>query len=549
MLTGAARARLADTPSLGAGNFLQHVREVRPGAEEVLWCDPDFTGPAGTIETVLTLDRLTALVETYAGWYHAHGVRPRDPVAVHTGSAMELVVNFLALSGLGAIPALVNGNLAAEVSYAYVRRLGAVGVFTDAAHAAAMCWPGDEGFGFHATAAVIRPKHRELLPATHPYRHHALDPVLITHSSGTTGVPKAVCVNHQGFFAATRYRLTLPLPQGFERVVSALPGSHNSAITMVMLALLSGLPIRILSSQTGDAVLGAIEEFRPTMVAAFAGTYADLATRDLTGRDLSSVMYWYNSGDAAHRAHIRAMIRLGHHTESTAEGRRTAPGSFFHDGLGSSEMGHSLFYNIHKPGDDVPLRCVGKPYEFVEAVVLSEDGDLLPPYQVGRLGVKSPTITPGYWNDSLTTHRSQLRGFWLTGDLVYRDERGLFYHVDRVTDAIRTGEGQLYSVWAEELLLDAFPELMDCTVFGAATGAGPADAYALLQPRPGATCCADSTEWVRRVNEVLAGTGMPGVAKVILIGDHDLPLGPTGKVKKRELRARYRALVGGGAVA
>ncbi len=547
MLTGAVRARLADTPSLGAGNFLQHVRGVRPGTEEVLWCDPDFTGPGGIVETVFTMDRLTELVETYAGWYHAHGVRPRDPVAVHTGSAMEFVVNFLALSGLGAVPALVNGNLAAEVGYAYVRRLGVVGVFTDAEHAAALCRPADEGLGFHATAAVIRPQHRALLPAAHPYRHDALDPVLITHSSGTTGVPKAVCVNHQGFFAATRYRLRLPLPQGFERVASALPGSHNSAITVMMQSLLAGLPVRILSNQTGDAVLAAIEEFRPTMVAAFAGTYADLAARDLTDRDLSSVVCWYNSGDAAHRVHIRAVIQLGHHTELTAEGRRMVPGSFFHDGLGSSEMGHSLFYNIHKPGEEKPLRCVGKPYEFVEAVVLSEEGDLLPPHQVGRLGVKSPTITAGYWNDSLTTYRSLLRGYWLTGDLVYRDERGRFYHVDRVTDAIRTGDGQLYSVWAEELLLDAFPALVDCTVFG--VGVGAADAYALLQPRPGATSGADCTDWVRRVNEVLADAGMPGVDKVILIGARDLPLGPTGKVKKRELRARYQALVEDGAVA
>jgi acyl-coenzyme A synthetase/AMP-(fatty) acid ligase len=540
MLTGEIRARLAADPSLGAGNFLQHVRRVRPGDEEVLWGDPDFLAPGGGTETVLTLDRLNELVETYAGWYAANGVRPRDPVAVHTGSATEIMVNFLALSGLGAVPALVNANLSAATAADYIRRVQATAAFTDAARAPVL---GSVDGVVPVTSEQIRPGCRADLPETYPYRHDPLDPVLITHSSGTTGVPKAVCANHGGFFAATRYRLTRPLPQGHGRVLSALPPSHNSGVTMVMLSLLTGMPVRILGSQDADTVLAAIEEFRPSMVAAFSSTYAELAGRDLTARDLSSVVLWYNSGDAAHRAHIRAVTRVGHHVEVTAEGRRVVPGSLFHDGLGSSEMGHSLFHQIHRPGEERPARCVGRPYEFVEAAILSAVGEELPPYRVGRLGVRSPTVTPGYWNDSVTTYRSRLRGYWLTGDLAYRDENGHFYHVDRVTDAISTIGGDLYSVWAEELLLDAFPELDDCTIVEAtAAGERPPDAYALLDLPPARRGA--GTGWTRRINEVLAGEGMPPIARAYVIGSDDLPLGPTGKVKKRELRLRYRAAIG-----
>lgn len=542
MLSGVVRARLADDPTLGAGNYLQFLRKVLTGSQKVIWCAPDFHAPDGTAPTVLTLDRLNEIVETYAGWYHRHGVRPRDPIVVYTDSALEYVVNFLALSGLGAVPALVNSNLSAEVTRDYAQRLGAVGAFTDAAHRAALRGPETSELIFHVTSADITPADRAGLPTSYPYQHGNGDPVLITHSSGTTGTPKAVCATHQSFFAATRYRLSLPLPQGFERILSALPGSHNSAITVVMQSLLSGLPLHILSSQTGENVLEAIEKFRPTMVAAFASIYADLATRDLSGRDLFSVVYWYNSGDAAHHAHIRVLTRLGHHVEVTAEGRVRMPGSFFHDGLGSSEMGHSLFYNIHKPDVIKRLRCIGIPYGFVEAVVLSEEGEPLPPYQIGRLGVKSPTISPGYWNDSLTTYRSWLRGYWLTGDLVYCDERGAFFHVDRVTDTIRTPDGQMYSVWAEELLLDAFSEVLDCTIFGVTSTQGTTDAYVLLQLRDTIDTVPEDA-WRSRANKLLTSNGMPGVTRVFTADGSDLPVGPTGKVQKRQLRARYQQLV------
>lgn len=547
MLTGAVRARLAADQSLGAGSFFHHVRDVRPGDEEVLWCDPDFRCPDGHTETVLTLNHLANVVETYAGWYQANGVRPRDPVVVSSGSALGCVVNFLALTGLGAIPALVNGNLPAAVAAEYVGRLGAVGSFADAAHADVLRGAvAPDGIRFVATYDDVRPGDRASLPPGYPYQHHALDPVLITHSSGTTGDPKAVCVNHAGFFAATRYRLTQPLPQGYERVLSALPPSHNSGVTMVMLSLLTGMPARIMSTQDADAVLAAIEAFRPTMVAAFAGTYADLADRDLSRHDLSSVTVWYNSGDTAHRAHIRAIIQAGSHVENTGEGRRVVPGSIFHDGLGSSEMGHSLFRSIHRPGEEKPRRCIGKPYEFVEAVVLADDGATLPSHRIGRLGVKSPTITPGYWNDSVATYRARLRGYWLTGDLVYQDDDGYFYHVDRVTDAISVPGRQLFSVWAEELLLDSFPELEDCTVVGLDSGNDRhAEAHALLTMRPGSNSGGD---WAGRINAVLADAGMPGIARAAIVADGDLPYGPTGKVKKRELRVRSQVPGGRGSV-
>ncbi|WP_105971674.1 class I adenylate-forming enzyme family protein [Streptomyces geranii] len=547
------RARICSDTELGAGNVLARLTAYdRPRDEVVLRTDGNWQAPDGSRPTQLTLGELCEVVETYAGWYAAQGVRPRDPVALHSYSSAEFAVNFLALTSLGAIPSFVNGNLPPDIAREYVRRQGAVGAFTDREHHDVLS--AAPGLGFCATAADIRPEHRASLPPapSYPYRHDPTDPVLISHSSGTTGMPKGVPHTHRTLMYAQLHRLRYSTGTDMERTLVGLPGAHNAMVATLLYCLLLRTDIKLLSSQRGGEVLDAIEEFRPTTVLAFAGTFGEMAAEDLTARDLSSVQVWFNTGDAAHEAHIRALVRHGSHQTIGKDLRRVrVDGSVFVDGLGSSEAGYSVFHNRHTKDTSAYSRCVGRPISFAEAAVLAEDGTPLPPGEIGRLGLKSPTLTPGYWNDSLTWNRMRLGGYWLTGDLAHQDEDGNFYHLDRAPDAIRTRAGVVFSTRTEELLLRELPELADCTVVGVAEdgvradwdGDGVADAYALLQ-------LADETrpevgdgdeELTLRVNAVLKAAGHPPMTRALRMKPDDVAKGATGKVLKRVMRDRFTA--------
>ncbi|MGX1564741.1 class I adenylate-forming enzyme family protein [Streptomyces sp. NPDC055506] len=542
------RARICSDTELGAGNVLERLKAYgRPLDEPVLRTDGSWQAPDGSRPRVLTLGRLTEAVETYAGWYAARGVRPRDPVAVHSHSSTEFAVNFLALTSLGAIPSFVNGNLAPETAREYVRGQGAVGAFTDPEHQAVL---SGSGLGFCVTAAGIGPADRAALPSSYPYRHDPTDPVLISHSSGTTGTPKGVPHTHRTLMYAQVHRLRYSTGTDMERTLVGLPGAHNAMVATLLYCLLLRTDIKLLSSRRGSDVLDAIEEFRPTTVLAFAGTFGEMAAEDLTDRRLDSVQVWFNTGDAAHEAHIRALVRYGSHERIGRDLRRTrVEGSVFVDGLGSSEAGYSVFHNRHTKDTSAYSRCVGKPISFAEAAVLAEDGTPLPPGRIGRLGLKSPTLTPGYWNDSLTWNRLRLGGYWLTGDLAHQDEDGNFYHLDRAPDAIRTRDGILFSTRTEELLLRELPELADCTVVGVAPegvradwdGGGEAEAYALLQLADDGAPAGDGESWTGRVNAVLAAAGFPLVARALRMEPDEVPKGATGKVLKRVMRDRFAA--------
>ncbi|HEY0451704.1 class I adenylate-forming enzyme family protein [Actinophytocola sp.] len=523
------RAALAADPDIGAGNVLSTV--LAHGADPAgpgLIFDTAVDGrPAGY---ELTLGELDTMVNARAAWLHARGIRRRDPVAVWATAAADTILSFLALTRIGAIPALLNGKMTPEIAAEYLRRLRARGVLADAAHA--------ELLAGHEPTAELLGEPAELgtgdpAAAPAPYRHHQDDPIVITHTSGTTGVPKAVLHLHRTLFASQRHLLSMPQAQGTNRVLNALPIPHTATVLMVSQILCNRGRMLCLSRQDGPTVLAAIERWHPEAVYGFAVTWADLARFDLSTRDVDSVRMWFNTGDCAHETHIRRLVAVGSRETVTREGRGRVKGSHFVDGLGSSEMGHNGFHVTHTPDSDHYGRRIGRPYKFAEVVVLDEDGAELPAGKVGRLGFRSPTVSPGYWNDSVTTFRARLNGWFLTGDLVYRDEEGNYYHVDRDPDAV-VGDGY-YTALSEERILAACPDVLDCTVVIVSEDGGIVTDV-LLELVPDADPGTDRTETIRaalgeRVGETLH--------RVVAVRQEDIPLTVTGKVRKFLLRQKH----------
>ena len=532
LLNAQQRYWLKLNPGLGAGNFLHVAAGLNPDNEQpLLWSDQPYYLMGEACHAPLSLRALKQATDTLAAWYAAQGITAKDPVAVYGSNGIHYLLHYMALTALGAIPVLTNGNMQTAVALQHFKRVGAVAVVADHAQFEALqALAQADDFRFMVDMAQIRAQGEAALPAGYPYRHDHLDPVMITHSSGTTGIPKPVLLQHGKWFHGIRHLLGLPPAQGAERYLSSLPVSHNAAIAYSMHAILCGAALMIVSRPEGDAVLGCIEEFAPSTVVSFPSTYVGMVASGLEGRKLDSVNNWINSGDAAHEAHIRQLVKHGYHYR----GQQKLPGSQFIDGLGSSEMGHSSFRVVYTAGDQNFDRCVGLPQEWVEARVLADDGSEMPVGQVGKLGIKSPSVTSGYWNDSLLTHRSQLAGYWLTGDLVYQDNMGCFYHVDRITDAIRTAHGVLYSLQTEELILKNQRDVLDCTVLGAAAADGVQEAVAWVYPQAGAQVDAD--QLLERINADQLAKQRPALARVVMAGEGDIPVGVTGKVMKNALR-------------
>jgi 3-aminoavenalumate diazotase len=550
------RERFMTDPDLGAGNFLDHALAANPH-RAVPYAFSHHLDHRG--EVVLrghSLVDLAAIRERYAKWYWANGVRPGEPVAVVIAEGLPPLLHFLALNSLGAIPTLVNDAMRPEVMVGYLDHVGVVGVVADDTTRLASAYRAGLARRprFLALEAEVRAADVSSvdLPAEYPYRHAADDVVALIHSSGTTGTPKSTVLAHRQFWDGKQPRMVRFPAESYDRLMSLMPHTHAGGLSYFMTATLLGLPTVVMSDWRRPGVEPVMAAFQPTMVASFPRTFVELATGAAPTAAAAKVHSWFNTGDSAHHGHIRRLVRLGERPAglikpwllpADAAAAGALPGSQFIDGLGSSEMGMALFGQVTTPESARNDRCVGRPLEVVRrAAVLDDDGNEVPDGTVGLLGVDTPSRTPGYWNNDRLTSSFELNGYWLTGDVARRDADGAFYHLDRTVDVIDTAAGPVYSLPIEEVLLADCADLVrDCSVIGVPNGAGLVP-VAMVCQQESAEEQTESTI-LERANKELAEAGLAQLAAVRIAREPaDFPLGPTGKVLKRELRTRFAGM-------
>ncbi|MGA5193269.1 class I adenylate-forming enzyme family protein [Streptomyces exfoliatus] len=502
----------------------------------VLASQHPLVNAAGEAQYEFSLAQLCALADAWSAWYLARGIEPRDRVAVYIEDSFEDQVHLTALAQIGAIPVLINGRMRPEVALGVIERSGAVALYTDAAHVT-------ELDGRQTKLPALRHswtrEDAELpaggLPDTARFRHGDDDPVVLCHTSGTTGNPKLVIWSHRQSVAGARFRLSVhPEPEN-SVMLSAVAQSHSGAIAFTFYALLAGLPLVTLTDRSPASVSRATATYRPTTIMAFHPTFAALATSDPDPADFESVEYWLNTGDSAHDAHVRTLLALGRHLEDG----QYVPGSEFGDSLGASELGWGPLRRVITRDTPPRARHIGRPVPIAEVTVLREDGAEAPADEIGLLAVRGGSVSPGYWNDSDTYYRSWLGSWRLTGDLALKDADGEFFHVDRVVDRIPTANGDGYSVLMEETLLLHVPQIADCAVVAGRVGERTVP-VAVVRPHSEGAAAA---ELLRLANAALTENGQPVLALLDLAcTEADIPVGPTEKTLKRQLRDKYADL-------
>jgi long-chain acyl-CoA synthetase len=180
------------------------------------------------------------------------------------------------------------------------------------------------------------------------------------------------------------------------------------------------------------------------------------------------------------------------------------------------------------------LRSAGRPLPWVELRIADPDsGAELATGSVGEVWIRAPNVTPGYFERPQETAAAITDDGWLrTGDGGYVDEDGYLFLTDRIKDMIVTGGENVYPIEVEEVLA-AHPDVVEAAVIGVPDDHWVEAVKALVVPRPERTPSAE--ELIAFARERLAGYKVPRSVELVA----ELPHTPTGKVLKRDLRARY----------
>ncbi|NUL45208.1 long-chain fatty acid--CoA ligase [Cellulosimicrobium funkei] len=468
----------------------------------------------------------------YAGALRDRGIEPGDPVAILIPNVADFARAYYAVLALGGIVVPVHALLKAhEIEYALrdsgarllicaapLLREGAAGAAAAGVDVLTVLAPeGAESFARLETEAAEATPIRSYVPC------RPGDTATILYTSGTTGKPKGALGTHFALVEQVHVLLTstFDLRRG-DMVFGGLPLFHTFGQTCVLNAgLRAGATVVLLPKFSGDAALDLLRTHDISVFFGVPTMYVALLEAAKTCSDVPQRLRYGVSGGAS--LPVAVMEKF-----------RQVFGADIYEGYGLTETSPAASFNhvgtTPRPG------TIGTPLWGVEVEVarpeITQAIELLPRGELGELVIRGHNVFKGYLNRPEATAEAMVEGWFRTGDLGVKDEDGYLRILDRKKEMIiRNG----YNVYPREIeeTLNQHPDVVSAAVFGVPHEAHGQEVAAAIVTDPGSTTTAE--ELVAYAKERLAAYKYPRVIELL----PELPLGPSGKILKRELSARY----------
>ena len=141
-------------------------------------------------------------------------------------------------------------------------------------------------------------------------------------------------------------------------------------------------------------------------------------------------------------------------------------GQRIHDTWWMTETGGHLICNY--PCMTIRPGSMGKPIPGVEAAIIDDAGNVLPPYRMGNLAIKTPwpSMMRKIWNNPAKYEEYfRIPGWYISGDSAYMDEDGYFWFQGRIDDVINTA-GERVGPFEVESKLVEHPAVAEAGVIG-----------------------------------------------------------------------------------
>ncbi len=337
----------------------------------------------------------------------------------------------------------------------------------------------------------------------------------IIYTSGTTGRPKGAQVTYGNFFYnAVGMGQAISLTAD-DINLNVLPTFHIGGLGLYACPTWhAGGTVVVMRTFDPDELLELIERWRVTVILLVPAIYLALNQQtDLDRADLSSVRLWSSGGSALPPALVEQFA---------------ARGIIIQQGFGMTETGPTVFlidraHALSKAGS------VGKPVLHTDVRIVSREGQVLGPGEIGELCIRGGNVTTGYWNRPEATADALREGWLHSGDAATMDEDGFYYIVDRWKDMFISGGENVYPAEIENVLYE-HPAVAEVAVIGVPDERWQEVGLALIVLKEGAALTAD--ELIAFCHGKLARYKIPRSVRFV----ESLPRTAAGKVLKRSLR-------------
>ena len=349
------------------------------------------------------------------------------------------------------------------------------------------------------------------------------DEAAIYFSSGTTGFPKAIVLQHHCLVHSCRVEQAHHGQKKDDCFLCIPPLYHTGAKMHWFGSLISGGKAVLLKGVKPEWIVRAASEEKCSIVwllVPWAQDVLDAIERGdvkLEDYDLSRWRLMHIGAQPVPPALIKRWKGVfPNHDYDTNYGlsESTGPGAVH---LGVENIDH--------------VGAIGVPGFGWQTKIVGSDGVTpVPPGTVGELALKGPGVMKEYYkNPKATAEIMKEPGWLLTGDMA-EERDGFIYLVDRAKDVIITGGENLYPVQIEDFVR-ANPKVKDVAVIGLPDARLGEIAAAIVSVKEGETLtedefnafCLDLPRYKRPRKVIFA----------------EVPRNPTGKIEKPKLRKMY----------
>ncbi|MFF5225236.1 class I adenylate-forming enzyme family protein [Dactylosporangium sp. NPDC000521] len=271
------------------------------------------------------------------------------------------------------------------------------------------------------------------------------DILSISFTSGTTGTPKGVLQSQRMIKAITQSGvLELGLRPG-DLIYSGAPLFHAAGFGHLLYGVARGGASVIMPQWDADLALSWLGSGRvrhatlvPSMIIQLL-EHPKLAEADFSG--LRSIMY---GGAPMPTSVVRRMADVF--------------GCDLHNGFGAgTEAGGQLVLRPedHRralAGDEWLLGTIGRPAFGCDVRLLDPDGAEVPDGEVGLIASRGDTVMSGYLDRPDLTARAVRDGWFVAGDLAWKDQEGFLHLAGRADEMIIRGGENVYPVEIEDVV-------------------------------------------------------------------------------------------------
>lgn len=402
------------------------------------------------------------------------GLRKGDRAAILSENSVACAEFYFAVAKIGVIGCALNYRLQPPQIARHLQRAVPRAIFYQGAYEALL---REASLGLspsiHRIDQVGGPSDYEAMIAASPGTPPAAtvapdDPLMITYSSGTTGLPKGVIATHRNriAFAEETCRFTEQYRRD-DKVLNSAPFCAGvSGQAQLGAAALAGAAT-VMDVLTPAAWADTVEREGVTALVTTKSRLIPvrehLAATQRTP-DFRSLRRATIGGQAHSVEELRDIVeflglsscaKMYGMSETSAAGTR----------LLDAEVAAGLAPDATE-AERRRLLSVGRALPGMEVRVQRADGgDDAPPGEVGEILLRGECVSPGYWDDSSLTQQCFRDGWFCTGDMGLLDADGFLHLRGRRDYMIRTGGFQVAPIEVEQVIQE-HPAVLQVAVVG-----------------------------------------------------------------------------------